>query len=148
MSIETILQKASEIEQKRNKRRVEVSQAVSAAADSLRETTEANLANMTEDEAILNLKTLSQNYDKNSPASSTIEQILEASQAVFEARGKRIIEVDQAAAAIATKIQEQAEADAANVDEDAAIAELKEMANAYSKEADEATNADGENGDE
>lgn len=130
MDIETIIQKGADVANKRDKRRVEVSQAAEAAATSLRESTESNAAILSEQQAITDFQTAAASYTPD----GDIDALLALGQRVFESRGKRLIEVDQAAQAIAVAIQEQAESDAANFDEDAAISELKELANNYTKE--------------
>lgn len=135
VTIEQVIDKATLVVAKRDSRRIEVGQAAAAAVKALVEQGEANQANETEDISIANFKNTAAGYGKEGTSQTiTIEDVLAQAQRVLEARGNRVIQVDEASAAIAKSIQEQAEADTANIDEDTAIEELRTVANDYTKE--------------
>lgn len=133
VTIEQILEKASTVLSARDRNRIEVSEAKSAAETALRETDEADAAVIEEVEALDRLKTLVIDYTPSSPAED-LDAILAASQVVFQSRGKRVIELDEAVAAVNAAIDEQSQADAATADYDAAIGELKTAAGEYTPE--------------
>lgn len=64
----------------------------------------------------------------------TAEQLLESAQKVLEARGFRVVQAGEAAAAEAVAARERSEADTANMTEDDAISAFKQLANDYTKE--------------
>ena len=133
VTIEQILEKASTVLSARDRNRIEVSEAKAAAETALRETDEADAAVIEEVEALDRLKTLVIDYTPSSPAED-LDAILAASQVVFQSRGKRVIELDEAVAAVNAAIDEQSQADAATADYDAAIGELKIAAGEYTPE--------------
>ncbi len=126
-SVQDLIDAAINVGKTREARIIEVEQAISAAQTRLREDTEADAARQTESAAILTFKDKAVNYEPD----GDLEDLLNAADAVRAARGQRLIEVEQAVAAIAEAIREQSEADAASLDEVAVVTDFKQKANDY-----------------
>jgi hypothetical protein len=132
-TIEEVIDACAAVRGSRDARRIEVTQAVQAATDSLREQSESDTAKQSSKDALdaFKAKVLAYSDDAETP---TLEEVLASGQAALEAKGLAVIELEQAVAALTVAVQEQAEADAANADEDAKLAVAKDMAAAYTKE--------------
>lgn len=131
--IEDGLEKAQKALVARDNSFVQTKEAVAAAVAALNEQTEADLANVTEDEAMASLKSFATSFDKN----SDVNELLRLSQVLLETRGNRVIQVTEAEEAVTKKIQEAAEATTSDEDYDAAIVDLKDWASTYEKELDQ-----------
>lgn len=136
-AIEDIIQSAGKVQQARDIRKVEVSQALVAINDEI-------IKQTTVDGDVLNVNVAIEDFQKAAVAfkiGDSIDPLKALAQKLFESEGVRLVDVVTLQDAIAVRVKEKAEADAANVDEDAAIADLVEKAHNYTKETDEPTPA-------
>lgn len=133
-TIEDVIQSAGVVLQARNTRKIEVGQALAAISDELGKQT-------TEDSDIQNVNVSLENFQKAAVAfkiGDSIDPLKELSRVLFEQEGIRLVDLATLNDAITVRLKEVAEADAANVNEDAAIADLTEKAHNYTKEVDAA----------
>lgn len=131
-TIEDIIDSASKVQQARNVRKIEVGQALEAVQDELGKQTTVDSDVQNVNVAIENFKNAAVAYKIGDP----IDPLKDLAQKMFEQEGVRLVDVAVLNQAIAVRLKEVAEADAANIDEDAAIADLTDKAHNYTKEVD------------
>lgn len=106
---------------------VESEQAIAAATKAIEERAQADTAVVAESEAISAFRTLALGFTEDS-TDSDLANLLAAANTVAVSRGTRLIEVSEANDAMATSIRETAEAQMAEEEYAAKVAEIKEAA--------------------
>lgn len=129
-AIEELLSAAERVQVTRNKRRIEVPEAVSAVQDEIAKQTRLDSDTQTVAGALAAVTTAAIALK----AGDDIQPLKDLFQALFEAEGVRLIDVGVLNQAIEVRLKETSEADIANADEDGAIADLAAKAAAYQKE--------------
>lgn len=129
-TIEEGLGLAATIQSKRDARRKEVVEAQAAIADEVMKQAAVDTDTTDVTVAINNVQNAAAAYKLG----DDIQPIKDLFLALFQAEGTRVLDTSTLVDAIAVLNKEQGEADTANADEDAAIAEFSTWASGYTKE--------------
>lgn len=134
VTIEDVIQSAGTVLVARNNRRIEDSQAIAAVNDEIAKqtTVDGDVQNL--NVSLANFQAAVAAYKVGDP----IDPIKDLAQKVFESEGVRLVDVNTLQDAITVRIKEVADSQAANADEDAAIADLTDKAHNYTKEPQDA----------